>query len=163
MRSASSVRLDSPPFLLAYLALKAAAYAGWCALGLRLLRPGVSRRALAALALGLLRLVIGLSFAVGIFLASTLLVAGLHEAAGEPLSPSATVVLTYLAVYVPVRWVEWALIELVLTSEARTLRGFLLSSRRARPWRLGGILVSCLADVPVMLALGGLPMGRFMC
>ena len=71
--------------------------------------------------------------------------------------------LAYLAVYVPVRWFEWALIELFLSSAARTLGGFVLSSGRTRPWRIGGILVSCLADVPVMLALGGLPMGRFMC
>jgi hypothetical protein len=155
--------LDSFRFLLLYLALKALAYTGWCAVGLGVLRPSVRRRTLAAVGLGVLRLAIGLLFATGIFLASTLLVASLNEATGRVLSPSATVVLAYLAVYVPVRWIEWALIEALLTDDARTPGGFFLSSARARPWRLGGILVSCLADVPVMLVLGGLPMGRFMC
>jgi hypothetical protein len=31
-------------------------------------------------------------------------------------------------------------------------------------WRLGGIVISCLADIPVIVSLGGnLAVGRFMC
>jgi hypothetical protein len=68
-------------------------------------------------------------------------------------------------VYVPVRWVEWGIIEaLLLSPAARGARGFLLGGGgAARRWRLGGAALSCLADVPLMLASGGLPVGRLMC
>jgi hypothetical protein len=36
-------------------------------------------------------------------------------------------------------------------------------SASARGWRGGGVLVSCGADVPIILLLEGLPLGRFMC
>jgi hypothetical protein len=66
---------------------------------------------------------------------------------------------------VPVRWVEWGIFEVALQPSARAWDVFTLSADpRVRRWRLGGIVISCLADVPVMIALGGvLPVGRFLC
>ena len=156
--------MGSLPILLGYLAIKACAYAGWCYVGLRAFRPEGKPRLAAVLGLGILRLLLGLVFGIGIFFASAFAYAGLSEGSGAALSATATAVLTYLATYVPVRWIEWALIELILTPAARSPGGFLLgSSSRSRLWRLGAISVSCLADVPMILALGGLPLGRFMC
>jgi hypothetical protein len=72
--------------------------------------------------------------------------------------------IAYLAVYVPIRWLEWSVIAFFLTPGARTFGGFLLgSTARDRGWRLGGIALSCAADIPVILSVGGLPLGRFMC
>jgi hypothetical protein len=72
--------------------------------------------------------------------------------------------IAYLAVYVPVRWIEWGLIALIVTPDARHFGAFWLgANRRDRLWRLCGIAASCCADVPVLVAVGGLPVGRFMC
>ncbi len=153
--------LVSGSILVGYFVLKGAAYALWCALGVRRFQPERTRRAGLALGLGLLRLVLGLVFGVAIFLGGALVYAGLSE--DGAFAASTAMILTYLAVYVPVRWIEWAIIEAILTPRARGL-GFLLGSDGgARRWRLGGVLISCLADVPLMLAAGGLPVGRFMC
>jgi len=73
-------------------------------------------------------------------------------------------VITYVAVYVPIRWVEWSLIAVVIVPAARSWKGLLVGTGRAdRSWRLAGIVVSCAADIPFMLNVGGLPVGRFFC
>ena len=43
--------------------------------------------------------------------------------------------------------------------------GFLVGeSKPDRLWRLGGIVISCLADIPLIISLGGvIPTGRFLC
>ena len=155
----------SLPVLALYFAAKGAAYCGWCGLGARLFRPAATSVLGLALGLGALRLLLGLLFGVGIFLGSAFAVAGLDEAGA---SPTLAMGLAYLGVYVPVRWIEWGLIELLLRPAARTQAGFLRAflgsvDRPGRAWRAGGIAISCLADVPLMLAAGGLPIGRFMC
>lgn len=154
--------LGSAAILSFYLGLKGAAYCAWCAAGLRRFQPARERLLAPALALGLLRLVLGGLFGVGIFLGSAALYAGLGESAA--LGESTAMGLAYLGVYVPVRWIEWGLIEALLRREARSLSGFWLGADRAgRRWRLGGAALSCLADVPMILSLGGLPLGRFLC
>jgi hypothetical protein len=76
--------------------------------------------------------------------------------------------LTYFAIYIPVRWIEWAIVAFALTAPPRPRDNFLLGSgRSSRLWRLGGIVVSHLADIPLILMAGGvtgiLPVGRFLC
>jgi len=155
--------MDASPLILgAYLLGKALAYVGWCRLGLRWLAPEARRPGLRALGLGLLRMAMGALFGVGIFLASAAVYSALG--AGIQATRGSSMVLTYLSTYVPVRWIEWGLIELLLHRRARSPGGFLLGGgARARGWRLGGIALSCLADVPMILSIGGLPLGRFMC
>ncbi len=154
--------LATAPILVLYFLLKGAAYTAWCARGVRIFRPARPRGLGLALALGTLRLALGLVFGVVIFFAGAFVYAGLDEAGA--FDATTRTALTYLAVYVPVRWVEWAIVEAILTPRARGPGGFLLGSDGgARRWRLGGALISCLADVPLMLAVGGLPLGRFMC
>jgi hypothetical protein len=154
--------LASGGILLVYLALKGAAYVAWCARGVRLFRPERARVLGLAVGLGLLRMGLGLGFGVLIFFAGAFVYAGLDEAG--VFGATSVTILTYLAVYVPVRWIEWAILEALLTPRARSLGGFFLGAdTRARSWRLGGALISCLADLPLMLSVGGLPVGRFMC
>jgi hypothetical protein len=142
--------------LIAYGGLKLVAYAAVCWLGLRWVARRPSAAVRAAL-LGALRLVMGLVFGVGIFLASAWVVAGTGQGFDAQL-------LAYALVYVPVRWIEWSLLALLVVPASRSLRGFVLGSDgRDRAWRCVGIVVSCTADVPVLLAVGGLPVGRFCC
>jgi hypothetical protein len=78
-------------------------------------------------------------------------------------SGSGSNVLTYLAVYVPVRWFEWSILAAILipSSFAQFLLG---AAKPDRLWRLGGIVISCLADIPLIISLGGvIPTGRFLC
>jgi hypothetical protein len=151
----------SLPVLALYFAAKGAAYCGWCGLGARLFRPAGTRVLGLALGLGVLRMVLGLLFGVAIFLGSALAVAGLTEGGS---GMTLAMVLAYLGVYVPVRWIEWAIIEALLRRPARSFAGFLGGvDRTGRAWRLGGAAISCLADLPLILAAGGLPIGRFMC
>jgi hypothetical protein len=143
-----------------YLTLKVAAYVLWCFLGAWVVFRGAStpgRAAVHGFVLGTLRLGLGLSLGIVIWFASTMAYASVGDV------PARTSI-AYLSVYVPIRWLEWAVIAFFLTPGARTFRGFVLgSSPRDRLWRLGGIALSCAADIPMILAVGGLPLGRFMC
>jgi 2-hydroxychromene-2-carboxylate isomerase len=82
-------------------------------------------------------------------------VAGAASGAGR----AASTIAAYLAVYVPVRWLEWSLIASLVE---RSPRAFLIPpTRNSVLFRAGGIAVSCLADIPMLIQ--GLPVGRFMC
>ena len=137
-----------------YFVLKYAAYAAWCFAGLKLLGDPTLTPRTKALGLGALRVALGLSLGLGIWLASTL-VAGAASGAGR----AASMIAAYLAVYVPVRWLEWSLIASLVE---RSVRAFLIPpTRNSVLFRVGGIAVSCLADIPMLVQ--GLPVGRFMC
>jgi len=146
-----------------YFGVKLAAYTLWMSVGLSLLRPQDGSRVPTAIVLGALRLSMGLVFGVGIYLVGTLVFAVIGVATYS-VGISIAMIVTYLSVYVPTRWVEWAIFELWIDPRSRSVPGFLSSaSAQGRGWRLGGIAISCLADVPVIISVGGLPVGRFMC
>jgi hypothetical protein len=136
-----------------YAALKFAAYSGWCWVGLRLFDPNRPDRTQRALAFGGLRLLMGLGFGAAIFFMAN---AAVMIVRSQPV--------VYLAVYVPVRWIEWGLIEALMRPELPFLKTAALGDgAAARGWRARGILLSCLADLPIIASIGGLPLGRFMC
>jgi hypothetical protein len=138
-----------------YLVVKYLAYSGWMFFGLQKLRNDPSPL-LRSLLLGLLRLCLGFFFGVLIYLLSS----GLMPLFGYGLGQN---VIVYLLVYVPVRWIEWGIMSMFLISPDGA--GFLVGeSRPDRLWRLGGIVISCLADIPLIISLGGvIPTGRFLC
>ena len=143
---------------IAYITLKYLAYVAWCFLGFRVL-TSFSRGTLSrAFGIGLIRLLIGLIFGVVIYLIGSMVYFALIDL-------PATGPLTYLAVYVPVRWLEWSIIAMLIAPPARKFSWFWVGlNTRDRLWRCGGILISCAADVPMIIALGGiLPVGRFLC
>jgi hypothetical protein len=109
-----------------YLAVKIAAYTAWCALGLKLAgRPSAAR----AFRLGLLRTALGIGFGFLIFfLASSF---PLHGTLGE-----------YVAIYAPVRVVEWGIVWWVIRRDGPVFTG-----PRMVLWIAGGILVSYAADL----------------
>jgi hypothetical protein len=149
--------LDSGITFLVYVAVKLAAYTGWCCVGLRWLDGSVPRFR-SALGAGVVRLLLGVLFGLGIFLAG----GSMHL--NVPQHPW----ISYFAVYVPVRWVEWSIMSLLVGKGPHSFTSFLFgSTSQERHWRLGGIAVSHLADIPLMLSGSGviemLPVGRFLC
>jgi hypothetical protein len=149
--------LDSGITFLVYVAVKFAAYAGWCFVGLRWLGSGPVRLR-SALGAGVVRLLLGVFFGLGIFLAG----GSMHLSV--PQHPW----MSYFAVYAPVRWVEWSIMSLLVDKKPHSAGSFWLgSSNQERLWRLGGIAVSHLADLPLILSGSGviemLPVGRFLC
>jgi hypothetical protein len=75
-------------------------------------------------------------------------------------------VLMYLAIYAPVRYVEWTILASMMGALGKG--GIQPSLIRNQVWILGGIVVSHLADLPLILmsyegAKGLLPVGRFLC
>jgi hypothetical protein len=138
---------------LVYAGIKALAYMGWCGLGARL-HGHRERLWLKGFLLGFGRLAMGavLGLVVIFFLVNAL---------------STTIpnqFLLYLAVYVPVRWFEWSVMAVLMDSKHVSWRNFVVGeTASSQLWRLGGIAISCMADIPMMFSLGGLPVGRFMC
>ncbi len=148
--------VDSPVTFLIYVLIKFAAYSAWCGIGLRIVAHASWK---SAFGFGFLRLLLGVFFGGGIF------VVGAMAHLDPPVHPW----LTYFAVYAPVRWVEWSIMSTLLNRESASFAAFLLGRDwRDRFWRLGGIAVSHLADMPLMLGGSGgptemLPVGRFLC
>lgn len=146
-----------------YLLLKFLAYAGWCYAGIGYLKVGRSPRASWAFLFGFIRFALGFGFGILIWILGTFVMIGMYEVSGGE-SFSFAAVLTYLLVYVPVRWVEWSLLEVIMKTASSSWKMFFLGSdRRSRLWRVGGIFLSCASDIPVIFSYSGLPLGRFTC
>jgi hypothetical protein len=128
-----------------YIVVKYAAYAAWCSVGLRWLAPETLRPTRRAAVLGAARLALGIAIGFFIFLAALSMNNATRNAP-----------LTYLAIYVPVRIVEWSIFHVVIS---RTVQW-----PRSPIWVLGGVVVSCLADIPLGIMEGGIvPVGRPFC
>ena len=128
-----------------YLLVKLVAYISWCYLGLRWFRPEHPKPAGEAVILGIGRLVLGMLLGIGIYLAAL----GMNNATRN--AP-----LTYAAIYVPVRIVEWSVWFFVLRGRGPLPRIVL--------WIAGGVAISCLADFPIgIVEHGVVPVGRPLC
>jgi hypothetical protein len=143
---------------LLYFGLKFIAYALWCYFGLRRFRSELRPVLPRAIGYGFLRLFLGFFFGILIWLLSAALMGKL----GYGLAQN---ILTYLLVYVPVRWVEWTIMAIIIVPGCFPFwRWTVGSNSNDRFWRLGGIAISCLVDIPLIASLGGvIPVGRFLC
>jgi len=156
--------MESSANLALYVLAKFIAYTVWCAVGVQLLwsfertaqvqlstawGTGPARKWLLATGYGFLRLLMGIFFGITIWILGTLVAANLFD------TPHANL-LTYFLVYVPVRWVEWSILAWLIARNAGSSLGY--------KWRLGGIGISCLADIPLIASMGWtLAVGRFFC
>ena len=143
---------------LLYFGLQFLAYTGWCYFGLYKFRADQQPRLTRSVAYGFLRLLLGLFFGVLIFVVSMSLISAIGS--GLPQN-----VITYLLVYVPVRWIEWSIISILIVPDSFSFSNWAIGSgTKNRLWRFGGIVISCLADIPLIVSLGGVvPVGRFLC
>lgn len=130
---------------LAYLLTKFTAYSSWCYLGLRWFDPRREKKARGSLFYGFLRLLMGIFFGIGIFLAALTMNNAVKNS-----------ILTYFIIYVPVRVVEWSLLLLLLRRQGVV--------SQCAAWVAGGVAISCLADIPLGIMEGGVvPVGRPFC
>ncbi len=128
-----------------YVVVKCVAYVSWCFVGLRLLAPERSRPLRCATLLGVARLGFGIVIGVFIFFAALSMNNATRNAP-----------LTYVSIYVPVRVVEWGIFHFLVS---RTIQW-----PKSTAWVLGGVVVSCLVDIPLGIMEGGvLPVGRPFC
>jgi hypothetical protein len=134
------------PGYVAYVATKIAAYVSWCYLGVRLFDPARTQPAAIAAIYGVARFLLGLVIGIGIFFAAL-----------DMNNATRNAPLTYVAVYVPARIVEWLLWYALIRRRST-------SFARIAAWIGGGVLVSCVADVPLGILEGGIvPVGRPFC
>jgi len=127
-----------------YTVVKYLAYTLWCYAGLRLLTPQRPRPMRTAALLGGARLALGIVLGLFIFFAALSMNNATRDAP-----------LTYFSIYVPVRIVEWTIFHFLIGG----FRGL-----RSAGWVVGGIVVSCLADMPIGIMEGGVvPVGRPFC
>ncbi|HEV8337570.1 MAG TPA: hypothetical protein VGR67_14245 [Candidatus Polarisedimenticolia bacterium] len=71
--------------------------------------------------------------------------------------------LTYVAIYVPVRIVEWMILRVFITRNPLGVARETLWAKSAF-WVAGGVVISCLADLPLGVMEGGIvPIGRPFC
>lgn len=128
-----------------YIAVKCVAYISWCYVGLRSLAPERAKPWRTASWLGIARLGLGVGLGLFIFLAALSMNNATRNAP-----------MTYLSIYVPVRIFEWAVFHVLIS---RKIQG-----PKSVGWVLGGVVVSCLADIPLGIMEGGVvPVGRPFC
>jgi hypothetical protein len=132
-------------YVVPYLLVKALAYIVWCYLGLRWFRPGSHSPHVAAIALGLGRLALGVCLGLLIFLAALSMNNATRNAP-----------LTYALIYVPVRIFEWSIWYIIVGGRHLSIHAAL--------WIVGGVIISCVADLPIGIEEHGIvPVGRPFC
>src|SRR5260370_39505733 len=136
-----------------YLLVKLIAYCVWSYIGLRLFRPEQGQFIGGALRCGIIRLLMGFFFGVVIFVAALIWANVLGRGMRED-------VVTYLGAYVPVRWIEWTTMAILLNPSVRrepnALLWFIGSEDRGRLWVLGGVVICLLADIELRESLRGM-------
>lgn len=134
---------------LLYVLLKLVAYTFWCGMGAKIFQcSNFWRKTLLG---GIYRTLLGIVFGTGIFI-----FVGLSGILNE------REYLYYLLMYVPIRWIEWGIIEQFLLKEKGSVGNIIFTKNpRTVFWRFGGIAISCLADIHMWQDM--LPIGRFLC
>lgn len=129
----------------AYIVVKYAAYMWWCSVGLTRLAPERPNPIRKAAVLGAFRLALGIGLGLFIYVAALSMNNATRNAP-----------LTYVSIYVPVRVLEWTVMHVFVARKFQWPASV--------GWILGGIIVSCLADVPLGMMNGGVvPVGRPFC
>lgn len=149
----SHPELLSTTFFLAFLPIKLLAYILWSYVGISYLKLNVNHPKLRAVMYGLFRLLTGLLF--GMALAFLALMIFNYE------TPIASGIIAYLAVYLPVRWLEWSILEFIMNPKSRSFDFFVFGVNKfSRRWRLGGLVLCGLFDVPFIIMTGGAGLGN---
>ncbi len=122
------------------------AYAAWCMVGVKIFQSIDWRTSLKRGAgYGFARLFMGIGFGLIIFFVAVFV---------ERIVRNEN--LTYLLVYIPVRFLEWAIMVALMGGESKS------NVKRAFLWILGGVIISCIADLPFDRA-NNPTLGRIFC
>jgi hypothetical protein len=139
-----------------YVILKYAAYVSWCYWGLKKFRPPSDDLASIAYRFGFYRLLIGVFFGGALGFALFAAASSLTHGGGSAL--------VYVCIYLPIRWVEWTIMSVLIIRESRYPNRWPIGLDEGDSlWRLGGIGVSFLADIHVLVAMNGFSVGRILC
>jgi hypothetical protein len=130
-----------------YLLVKMLAYTAWSYWGICLFAPKTKHRFSLASIYGIIRLLMGVL--LGIYLFQYTL--AMNNAIDNSL-------LTYVSIYIPARICEWSCMVFIISRTPMQFKHVVL-------WVIGGILISCLADIPWGIMNGGqiVPHGRPFC
>ena len=150
--------------LVSYIALKFAVCIVWCGLGVYLFRPDSPAKLRQAFGFGFSAIILGVGLGAGIYyLAST----GNLRTEIEGVSHRDI----YFRIYVPARWILWSIMGYLMQQSAMSLlvgpnvlystgpASFFRTPSSRLPgiiWKLGGIAISIAADLPLMMASGGI-------
>ena len=126
-----------------YPLVKLFAYVAWCHWGAVYLDV----KPVSAFKDGLIRFLIGLAFGAMVYLTAVALGPERLSWIYDRIRPS----VVFILVFTPIRWVEWWIMEHVMTGKPDRL---LLVSRGPLFWRIGGILTSFASDIPLFLFVG---------
>lgn len=133
--------------------VKFIAYSTWCYATLHWFDNKVNNKFATATLLGLIRLLLGMLLGLPLSLLAFYLSLQLKS-----------IIIPYLMIYPAVRVFEWGILWFMM--KYRKIGIKTPNKKAVILWILGGIIVSCLADIPLFIAnwLSGLPFnGRIFC
>jgi hypothetical protein len=147
------INMQSVTILFFYGLLKFIAYTAWCYAALRWFDNKVKNKKSIAALLGFIRLLLGIVLGTLLAKVTFLLVLG-----------SGSILKGYFIIYPAIRVFEWGILWLIMRTRKISITA--PNKTAILLWILGGIIVSCLADLPLYLwALwsGAMLSGRFFC
>jgi hypothetical protein len=138
--------MTSDQKFIVYFIIKILVYSFWCARGIRI--DGTAPTVQRSIFLGLLRTAIGLLLGalVWVFLSTWIGTPGFFKNWVHS-----------LLVFIPVRWLEWGLIELAITHSIEPNSLLFGASGKFRLWRVGGIVISYVSDAYLLFGGATLP------
>jgi hypothetical protein len=145
--------------LLLTFATKAVLYSLVAYLGVRKFCPGHTRPGLLTIGAVLVRIILGITFAIPMWMLGSLILK-----ATLPIRSEFYALTVYIFLYGSFRWLAWSLTAMFAFPPLRSVRGFAFGSNGPdRTWRVTGVLASFASDVPAMLTIGGPLVGKFFC
>lgn len=124
----------------AYLSIKYIAYTIWIFLAAKFFQP---QDKFSAMTWGAFRLLLGII--LGYLILSLIRLLGFRNV----YSFGTMLPIAYFAILVPVRWVEWWIMEKLIASKTEGVL-FIPKTVAHLKWRIGGIVISFLADAPAL-------------
>lgn len=126
-------------YLISYITLKGFAYSIWCYVALNFFFNNKKHLIISAAGFGLIRLLIGIF--IGQFAILKLI---------GVIAPS-NQILDYFLIFPVVRLFEWLFLYFLMNCFYK--KTLIINTYQLAGWILGGIIISCLADIPVFIAL----------
>ena len=139
---------SSAALLFVYIIFLLLLYSVWTYLGIKYLTLPYKNLFLITTCFGSLRVLISILFVLPTYLLGAAFITFYFNVLSYPMLGSSYDIpyqLSYLSVYIPIKWFSWSLLELAMNKHSRSISAFIIGpTLRSRWWRLGGTLLSCL-------------------